>query len=190
MFSLEITLLGLALAIDAAVATFALGLIGLDIPTKHKWIRGFTIAGVFGFFQFLMVWIGSFGGYLFTFSAYGHFSHIIVAIIFLIIAAKLFQESSSDDKKELIWGVLPVLILGIATSIDALAAGISLGTLPNAMLAALDVGLITFALCSIFYIISQFFKNIPHRWLLRFAGGIFMLLVAQIGWQYLTRGGP
>ena len=125
MFSLEISLLGIALAIDAAVATFALGLIGLDIRTRHKWIRGIAIAAMFGFFQFLMVWLGSFGGYLFSFSNYGSIFHLVVAAIFIILAIKLFQESNSDEKKEMVWSFTPLLIIAVATSIDALAAGIS-----------------------------------------------------------------
>jgi putative Mn2+ efflux pump MntP len=188
MFSLEISLLGLALAIDAAVATFALGLIGLDIPTRHKWARGFAIAGLFGLFQFLMVWLGSFGGYIFSFSNYGHLFHLIVATIFIIIAIKLFQESGSDDKKEMVWGFVPMVVIAIATSIDALAAGISFGTLPHAEIAALEIGIITFGLCGAFYVVSQFFQNIPHRWLLRLAGFIFLILVARIVWQFVNRG--
>lgn len=188
MFSLEISLLGLALAIDAAVATFALGLVGLDIPTRHKWVRGFAIAGMFGFFQFLMVWTGSWGGYLFSFSGNGHLLHLIVGFIFTVIALKLFQESSSNDKKEMVWGFIPMIVIAVATSIDALAAGISFGTLPHAHVAAFEIGMITMALCGAFYALSQFFQNIPHRWLLRLAGSIFLILVARIGWQFFNRG--
>jgi putative Mn2+ efflux pump MntP len=188
MFSLEISLLGLALAIDAAVATFALGLIGLDIPTRHKWLRGISIAGLFGFFQFFMVWLGSFGGYFFSFSNYGPLFHLVVATIFIILAVKLFQESNSNDKKEMVWGLVPMLVISLATSIDALAAGISFGTLPHSHMAALEIGVITFGLCGTFYIVAQFFQNIPHRWLLRFAGSIFLVLVARIAWEFVHRG--
>ena len=170
MFAVEILMLGLALAIDAAVASFALGLIGLEIPHQEKWKRGLLVALIFGFFQFLMLWLGSLGGYLLSFSSFGHLFHLIVALIFLIIAVKIFQESFEKESKNVEWGLLPITLLGIATSVDALAAGVSFGTLPQTYFAALEVGCVTSTLCGIFYSLSQILSNIPHRWLLRFAG--------------------
>jgi putative Mn2+ efflux pump MntP len=135
-----------------------------------------------------MLWLGSLGGYFFTFSSLGHLFQIIVGMIFLIIAVKLFQDSSKDKSEEMIWGFVPLLVLAIATSIDALAAGVSFGALPNAHWAALEIGVVTFFLCGLFYSLSQFLQNIPHRWMLRLAGSIFLVLVARIGWQFFFRG--
>jgi putative Mn2+ efflux pump MntP len=88
----------------------------------------------------------------------------------------------------MVWGFFPMIVIAVATSIDALAAGVSFGTLPYANLAAMEIGVITFILCGAFYSISQFFQNIPHRWLLRLAGSIFLVLVARIVWQFVNRG--
>lgn len=183
MFSLEIILLGVALAIDAAVVTFAVGLIHLELPLTGKAHRGLTVALVFGVFQAAMVWLGSYVGFLFTFSNYGFFFRMIVGIIFFGLAIKFIQESFSPEEKKIKWGVLPILILAFATSIDAFAAGIGLGTLPQAYLAAFEVGAITSALCGLFYFMSQFFKDLPDRWLIRLGALILIYLGGEIFWD-------
>ncbi len=188
MFSMEITLVGLALAIDAAVATFALGVMTLHLPRQHKFSRGLYLASLFGIFQFLMLWLGSYGGYLFTFSSFGHHFLLIVTAIFMLIAGKLFQESFKSESKQLKWGLAPTLILAFATSIDALATGVSLGTLPDAYLSALEVGIITFVVCAAAYVLSQNLKNLPEKWLLRVAGVIFLFLSLRVLSDYSRLG--
>jgi len=183
MFPLEIALLGFALAIDAAVVTFAVGLIHQNETSSCKMRRGLLVALVFGIFQALMMWLGSYAGYLLTFSNFGFYFQIGVGVIFLGLALKFFQESLEVEEKRIEWGILPVVILAFATSIDAFASGISLGTLPRAYLAAIEVGFITFVICGIFYLLSQYVKQIPDRWLLRFAAIIFIFLGAQVFWS-------
>ncbi len=184
MFSLEIALLGFALAVDAAVVTFAIGLLHYDKPSSEKFKRGLLVSLAFGFFQFAMLWLGAYAGYLFTFSSYGYYFQLVVGIIFFALSVKFIQESLKDEEKNLHWGFIPILILAFATSIDAMASGVSLGTIPHAYLSALQVGVITFLVCSAFYFISQFFRSIPEKWLLRFSGAIFLFLGAQIFWGF------
>jgi putative Mn2+ efflux pump MntP len=183
MFSLEIVLLGLALAIDAAVVTFAIGLIHQNETQALKTKRGLLVALAFGVAQTLMLWLGSYAGYLLTFSNFGFYFQVGIGVIFLGLALKFVQESMSLEEKRIEWGIIPVIILAFATSIDAFASGISLGTLPKAYLAAADVGIITFSVCGVFYILSQYVKNIPDRWLLRFAAFIFLFLGGQVFWS-------
>lgn len=182
MFSLEIVLLGLALAIDAAVVTFAVSLLHLELTPAKRFQRGFLICLAFGVFQGIMLWLGAYAGYLFTFSSFGYFFQIGIGVIFFGLALKFIQESLTLEEKKIEWGVIPVVILAFATSIDAMASGVSLGTLPRAYLAATEVGLITFSVCGSFYFLGQFFKQIPDRWLLRFAAFIFVFLGFQVFW--------
>ncbi|WP_408096850.1 manganese efflux pump MntP family protein [Peredibacter sp. HCB2-198] len=180
MFTLEILLLGLALAIDAAVVTFALGLLQVHLSKGERVKRGLMITLAFGIFQFLMLWAGSYAGYLFTFSSYGYLFQFVVATIFFLIAFKFVQESLNEEDRDLEWGLMPLILLGFATSIDALVSGVSFGTLPQPYFAAGSVGIVTFLVCGLFYLISQFFQKIPDKWLLRFAGLIFIILGAEI----------
>ncbi len=190
MISLEILILGLGLAVDAGVVSFALGLTTADEHMKHRVTKGFLIALVFGLFQFLMLWAGSYGGYLFAFSSYGYLSQILISGIFIIIGLKLFHEAQKDEQKELSWGVVSILILALATSIDAFAAGISLGTLPDAREAAVNIGIITFVFCLFLYFLSLLFSSIPHRWLMRLGGIIFTGLGLRIVWFTISTGVP
>lgn len=184
MFSLETTLMGVALAIDAAVASFAVGILNLDLSVHHKFRRGLLICLLFGLFQSLMIWLGSFAGYYLSFSSYGHLFQLVVALIFLVIGVKVVQESLDGDEEPIIWGFFPLLLVAVATSIDALAAGVSLGTLPNTHVTALDIGLITFVICGLSYSFSFFLKSLPTNWLLRVAAVIFFFLGGRIIFQH------
>lgn len=184
MISLEILLLGLGLAVDAGVVSFALGLLTVEEALNTRLTKGLIIALTFGLFQFLMLWIGSYGGYLFAFSSYGYLSQVMICGIFLIMGLKLFQEALKDDQRELKWGFLPVLILAFATSIDALAAGISLGTIPDAHEPSILIGVITFVICLSLNLLTFLFREIPHRWLLRFGGMVFIALGVRIIWFF------
>lgn len=184
MFSLEIFLLGVALAIDASVVAFAFSLLHRNDSSADKMKNGFLVSGLFGTFQFLMLWLGSYFGYLFTFSNFGYFFQIGTGFIFVALALKCFHESFTLEEKKVQWKLLPVILLALVTSIDAMAAGISLGTIPRAWFTGLEVGLITFLITGSFYLMGQFFKDIPDRWLLRFAAVIFAFLGGQIFWAY------
>ncbi len=182
MLSLEIFLLGVALAVDAAIVSFTVGLMHVNHPMVSRLSRGVLVSGLFGLFQFLMLWIGSYLGYMFTFSNFGHYFQLVVALIFVALAVKLVQESFGLEEKKIEWGLLPISILAVATSLDALAAGVSLGTLPNAHFAAAEVGVITFILCGVFYSVGHFFHKIPVNWLLRFGALIFISLSGHVLW--------
>lgn len=183
MFTLDTLLLGLALAIDAAVVTFAVSLLHEKDAPAAKLKNGLLCAFTFGLFQFLMLWLGSYAGYLFTYtSSFGFYFQIAVGIIFFGLALKCILESMSLEEKKIEWGIIPVVILAFATSIDALASGISFGTIPAAYFPAMGVGMITFMVCGCFYFMGQFFREIPDKWLLRFASLIFLFLAGQVFW--------
>jgi putative Mn2+ efflux pump MntP len=186
MLSLEIFLLGLALAIDAAVVTFAIGILHQEFSLSEKLRSALLCSFIFGFFQFLMLFSGSYAGYLFTFSQYGHLLQVSVPMIFLLLGIKLVQEALGLETKKLQWGFFSILLLAVVTSLDALASGMSLGTVPHAQLASLIVGLVTFFTCFAFYLVSQFFSRIPERALLFFGALIFFFLSGQSFWKIRT----
>lgn len=186
MFSLEILLLGVALAIDAAVVAFAISLLHRSDNPSQKLRNGLMVSSLFGGFQFLMLWLGSYFGYLFTYSSYGYFFQVSTGMIFVALGLKCVHESFSLEEKKIEWKIVPAIILALITSIDALAAGISLGTVPRAYYSGLEVGLITFFITGSFYLFGQIFRDIPDKWLLRVASLIFFFLGAQIFWTFRT----
>jgi putative Mn2+ efflux pump MntP len=183
MLSVEILLLGLALALDAAIVSFALSLLHERDTLILKAKNGFLTAFTFGAFQTGMLWLGSHAGYLFTFSSWGHYFQIVVGSIFFFLSFKCFNESSKLEKISVDWGLLPIFLLAFATSIDALVSGISLGTMPQTHFAAGAVGFITFFMCALFYTLGQFLQKIPDKFLLRLAGLIFLFLGGLVFWS-------
>lgn len=184
MFSLEIVLLGIALAIDAAVVAFAISLLHKNDNPSDKMKNGILVSSLFGGFQFLMLWLGSYCGYLFTFSSFGYFFQLSTGIIFFALALKCVHESFTLEAKRVEWKIVPVILLALITSIDAFAAGISFGTIPRAYYVGIEVGLITFLITGSFYMFGQFFREIPDRWLLRLSALIFFFLGGQVFYAY------
>lgn len=180
MFSVETTLLGVALALDAAVVSFAIGILNIELSNTHKASRGLMICILFGFFQALMIWLGSLGGYFLIFSTYGHFYQLFVALVFMVLAIRFFRESFNKESKAVVWEFIPLLILAIVTSIDALISGISMGPFPESHTSALEIGIITFIICGVAFVASALFKSFPSRWLLLLASGIFFSLSGRI----------
>jgi putative Mn2+ efflux pump MntP len=137
----EVIILAIALSMDAFAVSIGLGSKGYS--------RGLALrAGVyFGFFQAMMPFIGYLGGrgVLGWVDAYARW--IAFALLFLIGAKMIYeslQEGIEEDIKTITHKMM--LVLSIATSIDAMAAGFSLTLLNvNAYLACLIIGSTTFA---------------------------------------------
>lgn len=180
MINFEVTFLGLALALDAAIVSFALGICIRDEVLGHKLPRFGWVSGLFGLFQGLTLWGGSSVGEFFTFSYFGPLFQYLVSIIFLVISLKLFTDTLKNETKHVDWGLGAIIILAFATSLDSFAAGISLATLPKAYLSASWIGVITLSLCFVFCLASHFFEKIPEKWMLRFGAVIFFILGSQI----------
>lgn len=182
MISLQIMLMGLALSIDAAIVTFALGLAQKELHMGHRVARGVFLCTIFSVFQALMAWLGAYAGYQVAFSSYGLYFQIAVGSLFFFMAYKMVKDSDSAPSEKSKWGIVPLIILAVATSVDALISGVSLGALPNIGMIAVEIGVITFAVCAFFYLLSQYVQRVPDKWLLRVAGLIFLVLGAQIFW--------
>lgn len=150
-------LLGIGLAMDAFSVSLA---DGLNEP-KMKIRKVFGIAGVFALFQALMPIIGwlAVSGFL---EVFNKFKPIIPWVSFLLlcfIGAKMLFESLKKDsdgelnKKARALTVGALLLQAIATSIDALTAGINLAkdySLTQyfyVFLSVAIIALITLAIC-------------------------------------------
>jgi putative Mn2+ efflux pump MntP len=138
---LEIIVLAIALSMDAFAVSIGLG--------AKKNIPGLAIkAGLyFGIFQALMPFIGYLGGkgVLGWVEAYAHW---IAFGLLVLIGAKMIYEGFQEGIEEDISAVTHkmMLVLAIATSVDAMAAGFSLTLLDaNPYIACLIIGITTFS---------------------------------------------
>ena len=142
---LSILLIALGLAMDAFAVSIASGVIIRHIKVKNA----LTIAIFFGLFQAIMPVIGWLAGIgLRDFIA--GFDHWIAFGLLCIIGCKMIYESfrldTTENKIDPL-NIYVLLILSIATSIDALAVGLSLSFLKVAIaLPAIIIGIITFLL--------------------------------------------
>ena len=148
-------LLGVGLAMDAFSVSLANG---LNEP-KMNLKKVFAISGIFAFFQALMPLIGwvAISGFLEIFDKFKPFIPWISFILLCFIGGKMLYDSiksNSDEEeqiKKLTIGTL--LVQAIATSIDALTAGInlakdySLGQYIYVIISVCIIAVLTFGIC-------------------------------------------
>lgn len=138
---LEVIILAIALSMDAFAVSIGLG------SKKHTPGLGLKAGLFFGSFQALMPFIGYLGGKG-VLSWIDSYAHWIAFGLLALIGAKMIYEGLHEGIEEDITLITNkmMLILSIATSIDAMAAGFSLTLLEvNAYLACLIIGVTTFA---------------------------------------------
>lgn len=144
-------LLAIGLSMDAFAVSVSNGMCYTGLKKRHI----LMIAGTFGFFQAFMPVLGYFLGQAFS-QAIVLFDHWVAFGLLALIGGHMIIQAIKDlrnPKEECEIGVCSfkkVLIQGIATSIDALAVGVSLAlTNTNILSAASIIGLITFICCVI-----------------------------------------
>ncbi|MDD4299032.1 MAG: manganese efflux pump MntP family protein [Methanomicrobium sp.] len=137
-----------AIASGLAMDSFAVSVSAGTILVREKFKTAVVLGIVFGFFQGLMPVIGwTFGMYFSFFVA--DYAHLIAFFLLGAIGIKMIQEGlfkkSGEERLINIQNPHLVLLLGIATSIDALAVGISFALLNESVIVpAIIIGLIAF----------------------------------------------
>lgn len=123
MTGLENWLIAFGLAMDCLAVSIASGI----ILKKVQWKSMLVMAFFFGFFQGLMPFIGWLGASRFS-HLIENIDHWIAFLILLFLGVRMVRESfkEEDCKKEFNPSSLKVVLtLAVATSIDALAVGVS-----------------------------------------------------------------
>ena len=142
----ELLLLSISLAMDA----FAVSVCGSMVLTPADRLQGALKFGAwFGFFQFLMPVIGYFAAISFIdyITAYDHW---LAFVLLAYLGTNMIRESDESCSIKKSYTVKEMLVLAIATSIDALAVGISLAFLnTNIWLASVMIGVVTFTIAAI-----------------------------------------
>ena len=143
----ELILVSLSLSADAFSVSLCKGLKMGKFNLKHALITG----GFFGFFQALMPVVGWLLG-MQLLSYIEKYDHIVAFVLLAFIGVKMIIDAIKDKDKEEGSGKLDIkelFIMAVATSIDALAVGITLSFESdfNIFVSAAVIGLITFAVC-------------------------------------------
>ena len=141
---IELLLISVGLAMDAFAVSVGKGMTLKQVRPSHA-----LNAGVwFGAFQALMPIIGYFVGRSFV-DYVENFDHWIAFGLLVLIGANMIRETVWGDDEEVDgnFGFRTMLIMAIATSIDALAVGVSMAFLDvNIWVSALVIGVVTFAI--------------------------------------------
>ena len=175
----ELFLLAVGLSMDAFAVSVCKGLC-----MKKADLKSMAICGTwFGGFQALMPLIGFFLGTLFA-DAIEAFDHWIAFGLLALIGANMLKEAFGKEETDScdIDGVdlsfNTMLVMAIATSIDALAVGISLAMAGdvNILAAVVLIGVITFSLSAVGVKIGNAFGS-RYEKKAQFCGGVILVLL-------------
>ena len=172
MSFISLLLLAIGLSMDAFAVAVCKGLATRELKSKHMVIVGLW----FGGFQALMPTIGYFLGSMFA-DYITAVDHWIAFILLGLIGINMIREAADDEKADAGFHWKEMLILAIATSIDALAVGVTFAFLNVNILPAVTlIGVTTFVISAA----GVFAGNIVGmKWKARAArlGGVILILI-------------
>ncbi len=147
MSLLELFILAVGLAMDAVAVAICKGLSVSKVRLRHAVCAGLW----FGIFQALMPLIGWLLGVRFQ-AAIERFDHWIAFVLLAVLGINMIREAKSGEEEccncSFAWKAM--LPMAVATSIDALAVGVTFAFLKVDIVAAVAfIGVITFLLSAI-----------------------------------------
>ncbi len=172
----------LAIAVALAMDAFAVALATGAGLASVKPRQCFRLAWHFGFFQALMPVVGWTGGL--TIRAWvEHYAHWVAFALLVFVAQGMFRSAAGGREqnrplKDPTRG-MSLIMLSVATSIDALAVGFSLSLLEVAIwIPALVIGIVAAAFTTLgIYLGAVFGRTILGRWA-EMAGASVLVLIA------------
>ena len=171
----ELFLIAVGLSMDAFAVSVCKGLSERSLRAKHY----FIIGAWFGGFQALMPLIGYLLGSAFE-QYITSFDHWVAFVLLGLIGGNMIREAFSKDEEEqdASFGLKTMLLLAIATSIDALAVGITFALLPDVnIFAAISlIGVTTFVLSAIGLKVGNVF-GAKYKAKAEFVGGVILILI-------------
>ncbi|MBQ9313752.1 MAG: manganese efflux pump [Clostridia bacterium] len=170
----EIILIGIGLSMDAFAVSICKGL----SMKKFNWKNAIIIATYFGVFQALMPLIGYFLGIAFQ-GLVNTITHWISFILLTVIGKNMIKESFNKPKsiENININAKNMILLAIATSLDALVVGITFAFFKtNIIFAVFIIGIITFILSLIGVLIGNRFGNKFHT-KAELIGGLILILI-------------
>jgi putative Mn2+ efflux pump MntP len=172
---IELLLISVGLAMDAFAVSVGKGMTLTQVRPRHA----LTAGAWFGAFQALMPIIGYFVGRSFA-SYVASVDHWIAFGLLILIGANMIREAVWGDDEEIDgnFGFRTMLLMAIATSIDAMAVGISMAFLDvDIWMSALVIGVVTLSLSAVgVYLGSLFGSRLGSK-----AGVVGGLILIAIG---------
>lgn len=169
----ELLVIAVGLSMDAFAVSVCKGLSLGKISVKHMCIAGLW----FGGFQALMPAIGYFLGSFFA-DMVAQYAHWVAFGLLAFIGGNMVKESvEGDDCVDCAMDMKSMFLLAIATSIDAMAVGVSFAFLQVEIIPAmLFIGCVTFVCSGVGVKIGSIFGT-RYRSKAELAGGIVLILI-------------
>lgn len=184
MSIIELFILAVGLSMDAFAVAICKGLSVSRVTLKHSAVTG----AWFGGFQALMPAIGFLLGSTFEKYITG-IDHWIAFVLLGAIGVNMIREaiSGEEDEASCDFGFKTMFLMAVATSIDALAVGITFALLPdvNIIAAVLFIGVTTFILSAIGVKIGNIFGAKYKSKAEILGGAILMILGLKILLEHL-----
>jgi len=179
MSLITIFFLAIGLGVDAFSVAIGIG----AANDKKSWAPVLRLAAAFGLFQFVMPIIGWLAG-LTVVEIIASFDHWIAFALLALVGGKMiwegFEKESDEEKADQTRG-WPLLLLSIATSIDALAVGFSFSVLKNPILfPAVIIGIVCFIMTIIGMIFGKALAKLFGKKVEIFGGLVLIAIGVKI----------
>ncbi len=172
---LELLLIAAGLSMDAFAVSICKGLSVQRLKPRHYLLTG----AWFGGFQALMPSIGFLLGSAFD-QYINAFDHWIAFVLLAFIGGNMVKESLSGDEEchDDSFSLRTMFLLAVATSIDALAVGVTFALLPDVhILSAVSlIGVTTFLLSAMGLKVSNVF-GLRYKARAELVGGVILILM-------------
>lgn len=168
-------LVGIGLSMDCFAVSIAVG--AAQPVAKQR--NAAIIALSFGLFQAFMTIAGwvigqLFMGWIYTIAPFVAFFLLVVIGIKMLLESR---EEHTEDEQEIVIGILPVILLSLATSIDALAVGLSFALLDMPVAGpALIIGMVAFVISFAGVLMGSFLHGILGR-RVEVLGGLILIAI-------------
>ncbi|WP_102399760.1 manganese efflux pump MntP family protein [Haloimpatiens massiliensis] len=153
----ELTLIALALSLDAFGVAISLGICNLKFRKSIPYIASF------GFFQFFFAFVGAYAGILFN-SYIAEMPKVIGGIIIVLVGILMLKEGFQHEENKFIDSTKAYFILGMSVSIDAMVIGFTvLNSIKSNWIILSDslyIGFITAIMTTIAFSMCRYLKKI------------------------------
>lgn len=167
----------LLIAVGLAMDAFAVSISGSTTLREGRGRWALTIGALFGGFQAGMPVLGWLGGVSLA-SFIGAYDHWIAFLLLALIGGKMIVEAvrGEEDGAQFVAGSMTtLLLLAVATSIDALAVGVTFAMLDTPILwPAVTIGAVTFVLSAAGVLLGSSFGRVFGR-KVEILGGVILI---------------
>ena len=170
---ITVILVAIGLSVDGFSVAIGIG----AANTKRSWAPVLRLAAAFGLFQFAMPIAGWLAGLTIA-NVIANYDHWIAFALLAYVGSKMIwealkkeEEKETDDQTK----GLPLLLLSIATSIDALAVGFSFSVLKEQILfPSVIIGIVCFLMTAVGVIFGKVLARIFGKKVSIFGGVVLI----------------